>query len=74
MDADAVMAAAQGVEAVFHLGDALTSRGNTDEEFSEFNLLMAVCDHAPAIQRLAYASSDAVYWSGSTLREVLALG
>ncbi len=71
-DVDALTTAAQGVEAVFHLGDALTSRGNSDEEFFEFNLrgtfnlLMAVRDHAPAIQRFAYASSDAVYWSGST--------
>jgi nucleoside-diphosphate-sugar epimerase len=70
--ADAVMAAAQGVDAVFHLGGALTSRGNTDEEFFEFNLrstfnlLMAVRAHAPAIRRFAYASSDAVYWPGST--------
>ena len=71
-DADAVAEAARGVDAVYHLGGALTSRGNTDKEFFEFNLrgtfnlLMAVRAHAPEIQRFAYASSDAVYWRGST--------
>jgi UDP-glucose 4-epimerase len=64
--------AATDVDAVYHLGAALTSRGNTDEEFFEynlrgtFNLLMAVRQHAPSCQRVAYASSDAVYWSGGS--------
>src|SRR5437870_274822 len=64
--------AARDVDAVYHLAGALTSRGNTDEEFFEFNLrgtynlLMAVRQHAPSCQRVAYASSDAVYWSGGT--------
>ena len=64
--------AAREVEAVYHLGGALTSRGNTDEEFFEynvrgtFNLLMAVRDHAPSLQRFVYASSDAVYFRGGT--------
>ncbi len=59
--------AASGAEAVYHLAGALTSRGNTDEEFFEFNLrgtfnlLMAVREHAPRLRRFAYASSDAVY-------------
>jgi UDP-glucose 4-epimerase len=71
-DADSVTAVARGVDAVYHLGGALTSRGNSDEEFFEFNLrgtfnlLMAVRAHAPRIQRFVYASSDAVYWRGQT--------
>ena len=69
---DAVTAAARGVAAVYHLGGALTSRGNTDEEFFEynvrgtFNLLMAVRDQAPRLRRFVYASSDAVYFRGGT--------
>jgi UDP-glucose 4-epimerase len=69
-DRAAVERAATGVEAVYHLGAALTSRGNTDEEFFEFNLrgtfnlLMAVRERAPGCRRFAYASSDAVYWGG----------
>ena len=70
-DAGAVAIAARDVDAVYHLGAALTSRGNTDEEFFEFNLrgtfnlLMAVRDGAPHIRRFVYASSDAVYHPGS---------
>ncbi|MEA2513085.1 MAG: UDP-glucose 4-epimerase [Thermomicrobiales bacterium] len=66
-DADALRAAVRGVEAVYHLAGALTSRGNSDDEFFEFNLrgtfnlLTAVRDHAPNVRRFAYASSDAVY-------------
>ena len=62
--------AARAVDAVYHLAGALTSRGNTDEEFFEFNLrgtynlLQAVRKHAPHIRRFAYASSDAVYHNG----------
>lgn len=69
-DGAAVERAATGVDAVYHLGAALTSRGNTDEEFFEFNLrgtfnlLMAVRERAPGCRRFAYASSDAVYWGG----------
>lgn len=69
-DSAALTAAAHGVEAVFHLGGALTSRGNTDEEFfalnlrSTFDLLMAVRAHAPDLRHFVYASSDAVYVSG----------
>jgi UDP-glucose 4-epimerase len=72
-DRTAVERAATGVEAVYHLGAALTSRGNTDQEFFDynlrgtFNLLMAVRERAPACQRFAYASSDAVCWSGGNL-------
>ncbi len=68
----AVTMAARGVEAVYHLGGALTSRGNTDEQFFEYNvrgtfdLLMAVRDHAPHLRRFVYASSDAVYLRGGT--------
>jgi UDP-glucose 4-epimerase len=71
-DVDAVTVAARGVDAVYHLAAALTSRGNTDEEFFEFNLrgtfnvLMAVREHAPQLRHFAYASSDAVYLKRST--------
>jgi UDP-glucose 4-epimerase len=71
-DRAALDRAATGVQAVYHLGAALTSRGNTDEEFFEFNLrgtfnvLMAVRARAPGCRCFAYASSDAVYWSGGT--------
>jgi UDP-glucose 4-epimerase len=66
-DPDSLRIAASGVDAVYHLAGALTSRGNTDQEFFDFNLkgtydlLCAVRDHAPGIRRFAYASSDAVY-------------
>jgi UDP-glucose 4-epimerase len=66
-DPASLKAAATGVEAVYHLAGALTSRGNTDQEFFDFNLkgtydlLCAVRDHAPGVRRFAYASSDAVY-------------
>ena len=69
-DVAALTAAARGVEAVFHLGGALTSRGNSDEDFftlnlrGTFDLLMAVRAHAPNLRHFVYASSDAVYWSG----------
>lgn len=69
-DAGALAASVRGVEAVYHLGGALTSRGNTDEEFftlnlrSTFDLLVAVRAHAPTLRHFVYASSDAVYWSG----------
>jgi nucleoside-diphosphate-sugar epimerase len=71
-DGDAVALAAKDVDAVVHLGGALTSRGNTDHEFFEvnlrgtFNLLMALRGHTPHLQRFVFASSDAVYWSGTT--------
>lgn len=69
-DPQAVTVAVQDVDAVYHLAGALTSRGNTDEEFFEFNLrgtfnlLMAVRDKAPQVSRFLYASSDAVYHRG----------
>lgn len=69
-DAQAVAGAIYGVDAVYHLAGALTSRGNTDEEYFDFNVrgtfnvLMAVRDHAPGIRRFVYASSDAVYRRG----------
>ncbi len=69
-DVASVNEAVRGVDAVYHLAGALTSRGNTDEEFFEynvrgtFNLLMAARTHAPRIRRFAYASSDAVYHNG----------
>lgn len=69
-DSDALRAATRGVDAIYHLAGALTSRGNTDEEFFEFNLrgtfnlLLAARDEAPRLRRFAYASSDAVYMAG----------
>ncbi len=66
-DQESLRTAATGVDAVYHLAGALTSRGNTDQEFFDFNLkgtydlLGAVRDRAPGIRRFAYASSDAVY-------------
>jgi UDP-glucose 4-epimerase len=66
-DREILSEAVRDIEAVFHLAGALTSRGNTDEEFFEvnlrgtFNLLMAVREHAPDIRCFAYASSDGVY-------------
>lgn len=70
-DPETLKEAVREVDAVYHLAGALTSRGNSDEEFFEFNLrgtfslLMAVRDHAPNVRRFAYASSDAVYAAGS---------
>jgi nucleoside-diphosphate-sugar epimerase len=70
-DQDALAQVAEGVEAVFHLAGALTSRGHTEDDFVEsnvrgtFNLLSAVRDRAPGIQRFIFASSDAVYYQGA---------
>ena len=67
-DRPSVIRAATGVDAVIHLGAALTSRGGTDDQFFEvnmqgtFNVLMAVRDHAPGIRRVVFASSDSVYF------------
>jgi UDP-glucose 4-epimerase len=71
-DTGSIAEAVKCVEAVYHLAGALTSRGNTDEEFFElnlrgtFNLLMAIRDNVPRIKRFIYASSDAVYDSGAS--------
>ena len=68
---------ATGVEAIFHLAGALTSRGNTDREFIELNLnatydlLIAAREVAPDLYRFGYASSDAVYAAGSSDTPVL---
>jgi nucleoside-diphosphate-sugar epimerase len=70
-DDAALSAAMDGVDAVYHLGGALTSRGNSDQEFfdlnvrSTFTLLMAARAAAPRLQRFVYASSDAVYLPGT---------
>ncbi len=69
-DDKALTAAAQGVDAIYHLGGALTSRGNSDQEFFDLNvrttftLLMAARDAGSRLQRFVYASSDAVYVPG----------
>lgn len=69
-DDTALSAAASGVEAIYHLGGALTSRGNSDQEFFELNvrttfvLLMAARAARNRLHRFIYASSDAVYLPG----------
>ena len=69
-DTEAVGLAVRGVDVVYHLAAALTSRGHTDEQFFEvnlrgtFNLLTAVRRYVPRLQHFVYASSDAVYLSG----------
>ena len=69
-DRDALQRIATGVDAIFHLAGALTSRGNTDREFIDlnvnatFDLLVAARSGSPNLQRFVYASSDAVYASG----------
>ena len=69
-DRTALARATDGVAVVCHLAAALTSRGHGDDDFFELNLhgtyqlLQAVRAHAPALRRLVYVSSDAVYWSG----------
>jgi UDP-glucose 4-epimerase len=66
----ALSAAASGVDAIYHLGGALTSRGNSDQEFFDLNLrttfvlLMAARAAGPRVRRFVYASSDAVYVPG----------
>jgi nucleoside-diphosphate-sugar epimerase len=69
-DDHSITAAVADVDAVYHLAGALTSRGNTDQEFFELNvggtftLLMAARSMGPRMQRFVYASSDAVYLPG----------
>ncbi len=69
-DDAAITAAMADVDAVYHLGGALTSRGNTDQEFFELNvrstftLLMAARAMGTRLKRFVYASSDAVYLPG----------
>ena len=58
------------MDAIYHLGGALTSRGNSDHEFFDLNvrttftLLMAARNAGARLQRFVYASSDAVYLPG----------
>ena len=62
-------AAVAGVAAVCHLAAALTTHDVPDDRFVDvnlrgtFNVLEAVRQHAPKIQRFVYVSSDAVYLS-----------
>jgi UDP-glucose 4-epimerase len=69
-DDTALTTAVRGVDAIYHLGGALTSRGNTDQEFfdlnvrSTFTLLMAARAATPRLKHFVYASSDAVYLPG----------
>jgi len=61
---------AAGVDAVCHLAAALTTHDVADDLFVDvnlrgtFNLLEAVRQQAPELQRFVYTSSDAVYWTG----------
>lgn len=67
---DSLCPAIDGVDAVFHLAGALTSRGRPEEEFVRVNvegtyhLLKAIRDRAPLPAHFVYASSDAVYFEG----------
>jgi UDP-glucose 4-epimerase len=69
-DPESVAAAVDGTDAIVHLAGALSSRGCTDRQFIDynivgtFNLLAAARDRAPDLRRFVYASSDAVYWHG----------
>ena len=60
--------AVDGMDAVFHLAGALTSRGCREEEFvrvnvqGTFHLLKAVRDQTRKPPHFVYASSDAVYF------------
>lgn len=66
---DTLVAPATGVDAVCHLAAALTTHDVSDDRFVDvnfrgtFNLLEAVRQHAPDVQRFIYTSSDAVYLS-----------
>jgi nucleoside-diphosphate-sugar epimerase len=69
-DRAALARATRDVAIVCHLAAALTSRGHADDDFfasnlhGTYELLQAVRARAPALRRLVYVSSDAVYWSG----------
>src|ERR1700722_19184305 len=64
-----LVAAAESVDAVCHLAAALTTHDVSVDRFVDvnlrgtFNLLEAVRQHAPAVRRFVYVSSDAVYLS-----------
>jgi UDP-glucose 4-epimerase len=71
-DRAALERAVEGVDVIYHLAAALTSRGHRDDDFFDTNLrgtyvlLQAVRGCAPALRRLVFASSDAVYFAGPT--------
>ena len=73
-DADSLIPAVEGVDAVCHLAAALTTHDVADRLYVEvnsvgtYNLLDAVRAHAPDIERFVYTSSDAVYWPALTGR------
>lgn len=66
-DRDALLAAVDGVDAVCHLASTLPSRGHGDRLSFEvilegtFNLLEALRDHAPEVERFVYVSTAGVY-------------
>ena len=66
--------AVSGVDAICHLAAALTTHEVADDVFvavnfdGTYNLLATAKEHAPAISRFVYTSSDAVYWPALTNR------
>ncbi len=67
---DDLVPAVSGIDAICHLGAALTTHDVSDDRFVDvnlrgtFNVLEAARQHAPGIKRFVYTSSDAVYLSG----------
>jgi len=73
-DRSSLAQAVVGVDVICHLAAALTTHDVEDDAFvranynGTYHLLSAARDHAPAISRFVYASSDAVYWPALTNR------
>jgi UDP-glucose 4-epimerase len=67
-DRASLVDAVAGVDVICHLAAALTTHEVHDDAFvaanfdGTYNLLSAAKEHAPAITRFVYTSSDAVYW------------
>lgn len=73
-DRQSLVSAVSGVDSICHLAAALTTHDVEDDAFvavnlgGTYNLLSAAKEHAPAISRFVYTSSDAVYWPAMTNR------
>jgi UDP-glucose 4-epimerase len=73
-DRPSLVDAVSGVDAICHLAAALTTHEVEDDAFvavnlgGTYNLLSTAKEHAPAISRFVYTSSDAVYWPALTNR------
>ena len=69
-DQSSVAAAVDRVDAIVHLGAALSTRGASDDDFFDvnlrgtFNVLMAARDRGPRLGRLVLTSSEGVYFEG----------